>query len=812
MKRMLLFFTLLCLVVISSFAQVTSQITPYYIRNDFQFTSPGALKFGLYGYDNPALLSYVREFDALFAWSDKGSRAFDFDRWGLFAAAPNFGFGVVREKLLSDYVADYAISFGAGSRSFSTGISYHWTSTNNPLLDKSDAVTLGALMRPMPFVSVGANYTSAVNVKGWEAVGEIGVRPFGSEIVTAFAEFVFHRTPLLNKNFWSAGVAVEAFPGIRITGRYFDNDAFNIGFQFSFGKTGVETQSHYTASGKYAYNTYGIRVGAHDRTLVQKIIPPQPKYIGLDLNGAVGYQRFELFDNTKTLTDIFSLIEAAKKDPSAAGIAVNTSGMNVDREKLWEIREKLKEFKTTGKKVIIYIDRGGIDLYHFASVGDRIVMDPIGAVALEGYLMGSTYLKGTLEKIGIGFEEWRFFKYKSANEALSRDKMSDADREQRQEIINDWFGIAKTDICEARKISSTRFDSLVNTRVIFLAQDAKKFGLIDSIGRWDAVNEIVKTETGHESGFKPASALAAYHEPFDAQWGEPPKIALIYVLGACAMDEGIKARSLVNVVEGAANNPQIKAIVLRIDSPGGDAMASDYIAEAMRKAKGKKPIIVSQGFVAGSGGYWLSMYADTIVAAPGTITGSIGVIGGWLYNKNLKETLGMSTDYVKAGEHADLGFGFRLPLIGLGIPDRNLTADEHASMEYSIKSMYKEFVTKVSAGRKMSYEQVDSIGQGRIWSGLDGKQNGLVDIIGGMETAISIAKERAGIPKDQEVTIVEMPKKGLFDFSILMPKLFGVGTTSLSDPVVELLKFRLQHNGEPMPMLPLEDVMMMPRE
>jgi len=284
------------------------------------------------------------------------------------------------------------------------------------------------------------------------------------------------------------------------------------------------------------------------------------------------------------------------------------------------------------------------------------------------------------------------------------------------------------------------------------------------------------------------------------------------MLGACAMDEGINARSLVKVVEGAVNNSQIKAIVLRIDSPGGDGLASDYIAEAIRNAKGKKPIIVSQGFVAASGGYWLSMYADTIVAAPGTITGSIGVIGGWMYNKNLKETLGMSTDFVKAGDHADLGFGFQLPFIGLGIPDRNLTIEEHGVMEYSIKSMYKEFVTKVSVGRKMSYEQIDSIGQGRVWSGLDGKQNGLVDVLGGMETAISIAKERAGIPKDQKVTIVEMPKKGLFDFNTLMPKFFGIETKSMSDPAIDMLKFRLQHNGEPLPMLPLEESLMMPAE
>jgi protease-4 len=471
-----------------------------------------------------------------------------------------------------------------------------------------------------------------------------------------------------------------------------------------------------------------------------------------------------------------------------AGIAINTSGMEVNREKLWELREKLKDFKTTGKKIFIFIDLGGIDLYHFASVADKIVMDPFGMLTLEGYLFGKTYLKGTLEKIGIGFDEWRFFKYKSAAESLSRDKMSDADREQLQKLIDDWYKIAETDICEARHLTSQQFDTLVNTKAIFLAQQARESRLIDSIGRWDVVKDLVKQETGSDASFISSGSLAKFHLPYDNYWSEPPKIALIYALGACDMDEGIAARRLVKDVEAAVDDSRV---------------------EAMKKAKGKKPIIVSQGFVAASGGYWLSMYADTIVAAPGTVTGSIGVIGGWVYNKGLKESLGMSTDFVKVGTHADFGFGFRMPFIGLGIPDRNLSAEERAIAETGIKTMYKEFVEKVSLGRKKKFDEIEPIAQGRVWSGLDGKQNGLVDVLGGLETAINIAKERAGIQKDQSITIIEMPKKGLIDFSQFMPKLFGIETKIATDPTIELLKFRLKYNGEPLPMLPMEDMDMM---
>jgi protease-4 len=525
----------------------------------------------------------------------------------------------------------------------------------------------------------------------------------------------------------------------------------------------------------------------------------------------VDYQRYILFDNTKTLASLLDALDAAKQDAAVAGIAINISGMETDAEKLWELREKLKDFKSTGKKVFIFMDRGGIDLYHFASVADKIVMDPFGTIALEGYLMGRKYLKGTLEKVGLGFDEWRFFKYKSANESLSRDKMSNADREQLQKLTDDWYKIAKEDICEARHLTTDQFDKLVNESFIFMGKQALENGLVDSLGRWEVVKQLVKRETGSDASFASSSSLKKFNLPYDNDWGEPPQIAVIYALGVCDMDQGITARKLVKDFEAAVDNSKVKAIVLRVDSPGGDAMASDYIAEAMKKAKGKKPIIVSQGVVAASGGYWLSMYADTIVAAPRTITGSIGVIGGWVYNKGLKEALGISTDFVKVGAHADLGFGMRLPLVGIQIPDRNLTTEERGIAETSIKAMYKEFVEKVSLGRKKQVGDIEPIAQGRVWSGLDGKQNGLVDVLGGLETAINIAKERAGIPKDQDISIIEMPKKGLIDFSMFMPKLFGIETQIASDPMIELLKFRIRHNGEPLPMLPIEDLDMMSR-
>jgi protease-4 len=419
--------------------------------------------------------------------------------------------------------------------------------------------------------------------------------------------------------------------------------------------------------------------------------------------------------------------------------------------------------------------------------------------------MGRSYLKGTLEKIGIGYDEFRFFKYKSAMESFSRENMSEADREQRQALVDDMYAVAKKDISEGRGMSGERFDALVDTRIVLTAEDALKEGLVDTLARWTAIDDVLKNYLGEKKSYTGKGTLEGDMIPY-ATWSEPPQIAVIYALGACAMDDGIRARDLEKSVTAAVKNSKVKAIVLRVDSPGGDAMASDYVSEVLKGAKGKKPVIISQADVAASGGYWLSMYSDAIVAAPNTITGSIGVIGGWLYDKGFKASIGGSTDVVKAGKYADLGFGFTLPLIGLTIPDKPMTETERGMMETMIRGYYKDFVTKVAEGRGKQFDEIEKVAQGRVWSGLDGKEIGLVDHIGGIELAIALAKEKAGIAKEKEITVKEYIVQPYFNIGDLLSMVKGVKETVEEDPSVQQFKFRLEHNGRPLPMLPLDDM------
>ncbi len=789
---------LIILFSVTIFAQQT-----YYRENKFWMTSPGAFKTGLYGYDNPAVLTYQNQADFYLTGSNENGDK-EFTNTGFFIAIPNFGLGLINEKLNGTSVTDYKISAAIGTPAISVGFGYGWSSGNTNYFDRSNIFTIGLLYRPLPYISAGliGDYLSSGSNEG---TVDLAVRPLGDEKISVFGDYSFNKDIFNQDNSWSAGVALEPLPGFRVTGRYFEQKLFTVGVELSLGRVSFSSMTNLDRDGKYQFNTFGIRAGSYDRNPFQKL-KPSNEYVDLNLIGGMKYTRFRFFDNTKTLYEILDQIKTAAKDESVAGIAINTSGMSINREMLWEMREELRKFKETGKKVYVYMDRPGMDEYHFATIADKIVLDPQGIILLPGYIFGRQYYAGLLEKLGIGFHEWRYFKFKSAEESFSRKTMSEGDSIQWKKLIDDYYALAKSDICSGRKISSEKFEELINNEVGFLPKDAVAQNLVDTLGRWDTLIEMIRKLEKTDKFVNPSS-LAKYNLPIDNYWGEKPEIALIYAIGACAMDEGINARSLVNYVNRAVENGNVKAIVLRVDSPGGDALASDIIAEALKKAKGKKPVIVSQGYVAGSGGYWLSMYGDTILAAPNTITGSIGVIGGWVYNTGFKEKLGLSTDYVKHGDHADLGFGVVMPFIGIALPDRDLTPIEQKRVDNSILNTYHEFVGKVAAGRNKTTSYIDSIGQGRIYSGTDGIKTGLIDLIGGMPDAIDLAVSKAGLT-GKVFEVKEYPPAGLINFGSFLPKIPFMQVEE--DPMIKNIKFRLQYNGVPLPAMPLEEVDYMP--
>jgi protease-4 len=770
----------------------------YYKQNKFALTSPGAMKFGLYGYVNPAVLNTMNQFDLLYLWSDAGGIG-RFLNWGLYTAVPHFGFSAVHTSESIYTVTDFKLSAAIGSKAFSIGFGYGWSSGDKDFFDSPDVFTLGTLFRPDRYLSLGL--TGNLSTEQYsEAAVDLAVRPLGNEFLSFFGDYVFQEDLPKEAVNWSAGAAIEPVPGIRLVGRYFENKSFNLGLQFSFGNASISSEMQFDKNADRSNNIYGIRIGGYDRNPFRGILNKKD-YAKIDLNGDMNYQHYRFFDDSNTLLELIKQIDAAKNDNSISGIVINASGMNINKEMLWELREKLAEFKKSGKHVVIFIDRADITGYQFASVADKIVMDPEGQILLQGFLFGRQYYQGTLQKIGIGFTELRYFKYKSADETFSRKNMSDADSIQWKKYVDDEYSLAKNEICTSRNIPPKKYDLLIDSIALFTAQTALENNLVDKLGRWEEVKEVIKDIEGENKGEVSPGSLAEFNMPDDNYWGTKPEIAVVYAVGVCAMDEGIKARSLSKVIEAITNNNNIKALVFRVDSPGGDGMASDVVAEALRKCKEKKPVIVSQGYVAGSGGYWISMYGDTIIAAPNTITGSIGVIAGWYYNKGFEEKLGVSTDYVKRGEHSDLFFGMSIPFTGIALPNRDMSSDEKNKVEKIIKMYYKEFVNKVSEGRKLSFSYVDSIGQGRIWSGTDGYKNKLVDELGGLSDAIKIAVDKAGL-KDREYNVVEYPAPPLINIGLFTPKLFHIGTKTSA--FLEQLKFRLNNNLNPLYILPMD--------
>ena len=790
---------LLVVFVLVSFNHLSvAQLLPnYYSQTQYLMTSPGAFQQGLLGFVNPANLTMLKSFESRFVLSTDENNLSSIQNWGIFAASRQFGFGVLQEKYGNIKTTRYRIGSSFGDYGNSFGFSYTWGKVRDSK-NMENFVTAGWLMRPNRFLSFGLIGDFSTASTAWQSAADIGIRPFGSDQITLFADAAWRKGIKIKESPWSAGVVLRIVQGIYLTGRYFNDKAFTVGFSMDFGNSGISGQTRINKYNEEAFKTFSSRVGG-PRPSFFTGFKKGKSYLPLNLRGKVDYHKYVLFDrSTHRFLDLLNSIRNAADDPRIGAIALNLSSVSVRPEHAWELREELLKFRQQGKKVIAFVDNADMTIYHLASVADKIVMDPEGILMLEGYVLGRTYLKGTLEKLGLGFDEWRFFKYKSAYESYSREKMSQADREQRQDYVDDWYELVRGDVCASRKMKETQFDKLIDDDVLFVPEAALTHGLIDTLGRWSAVQDILKKLIGKNMAKKQTGQLLAVAQT-KPEWGARPKIALVYALGECAMDTGIKGRWLERVFLHLAKDDNIRAVVFRVDSPGGDVLASDLVAEALKKCSEKKPVIISQGQVAGSGGYWISMYGDTILAGPNTVTGSIGVIGGWIYDKGFSGKMGLTADHVQRGEHADLLFGPTLPLLGIRIPGRNLTPPERARIERMIKDIYEIFVSKVARGRDMRVKEVKEIAQGHFYSGTRGKQIGLVDEIGGLTTALSIARQKAGIQPDQDIQLIELPKsRGLFNMDFGLPSL---KTQLDDDPVIRYLKMVSKNPYKPLLMM-----------
>jgi protease-4 len=453
------------------------------------------------------------------------------------------------------------------------------------------------------------------------------------------------------------------------------------------------------------------------------------------------------------LNEVLSNIQKAKEDEKIKGIYLEPLFIPAGLATVEEIRNAILDFKESGKFVICHSDFYTQPSYYLATAADKIYMNPEGYFPLIGLRAQLMFFKGSLDKLGIKAEIIRHGKFKSAVEPLMNDKMSDENREQLKTIIGSIWNYTVSEISVQRGITEEKINSLADNLSVWDAESAVKYNLVDSLIYKDNVLDKLRELTGIKESKKiNFVSLAKYNKVPGSRKHKglaKNKVAVIYASGNIELgDEGegqISSERISKAIREARLDSTIKAIVFRVNSGGGDAMASEVIWRELSLAREIKPVIASFGDVAASGGYYIAVSADTIVANPATITGSIGVFGVMLNLKDfLDNKLGITMDVAKTNRYSDLMSGYR-----------SLTAREKEVFQKFVDGIYDTFVTHVSEGRNLTYNDVDRIGEGRVWSGINAKEIGLVDIYGGLSDAVDIAVEKAKLEKYR---IVELPK------------------------------------------------------
>ena len=464
------------------------------------------------------------------------------------------------------------------------------------------------------------------------------------------------------------------------------------------------------------------------------------------------------------LNDIIKNIEKAKTDNRIKGIFLNLSSLQGGISTAEEIRNALLKFKESHKFIIAYSEDYSQGTYYLASVADKIFLNPQGELSFHGLSTELTFFKGALEKLEVDPEIIRHGKFKSAVEPFINDKMSPENREQISVLLHSVWNVYINDVSVSRKMSREELMKIADDMLVRSPEDALRLKMVDQLAYADEVQAELKKLSGIQEKDKlKLLALKKYnHASGSAKSLSAKKIAVIYAVGVIGGgdgdDESIGSDRISEAIRKARLDSSIKAIVLRVNSPGGSALASDVIWREMALAKKAKPVVVSMGDVAASGGYYISCAADSIVAQPNTITGSIGVFG-LLFNaqKMFNNKLGITFDTVRTGKFANMGS-----------ITRPLSASEKEIIQQQVERIYDTFLSHVADGRKMNKASVDSIGQGRVWSGTDAKRLGLVDALGGINTAIEIAARMAKLETYRTVALPEQKdflQKILEDFS-----------------------------------------------
>lgn len=463
-----------------------------------------------------------------------------------------------------------------------------------------------------------------------------------------------------------------------------------------------------------------------------------------------------MFEDQFSTLDVIKGLKTASEDERVIGLVARIGRARMGFAQIQELRNAIIAFRSKGKTAIAYTDTfgefgPGNGAYYLATAFEKIYLQPSGDIGLTGLMTETLFLKGTLEKLAVAPRMGQRHEYKNAMNTFTEEKYTAPHREALEQIMESLFGQIAKDIAKARNLPEESIRSLVDQGP-FIGKEATDANLADGLAYRDKVYEELKEKT---DDFLSLSAYMKYTR-------RPPKgeaIALIYGVGAVRRgkskydpfsgDTAMGSKSVTSAFRSAIEDDDVRAVIFRVDSPGGSYVASDSIwRETVRAKEADKPVIVSMGDIAGSGGYFVAMAADKIVAHPGTITGSIGVLGGKMVTSGFWEKLGISWDEIHTSKNSDMWTG-----------NHDYSPEQWDRVQAFLDRVYEDFTSKVAEGRGLSKDRVLEIAKGRIWTGEDAKELGLVDELGGFPDAIRLARKAAGIPEDSEIYLKMFPKK-----------------------------------------------------
>ena len=674
-------------------------------------------------------LYYLRTYQSNWAGDD-----------AFFLAVPNGGFGVEFATAAADTTfTRYTLSSGRHlGHSLYAGTSYSWINSDDKTYDMFRSLSFGFMYRRR-YLSIGA---MARDLNQPKLLGEKLGRTY--DLGLAMRPGTWRTTLSLDmqKTQGIEGIdlryALEVRPirELMLRGTLNNDLSFDVRFGIHIGNWGIGTGN---AFDKNREAHIGVGYFHFSNTPTTKQLPRRRMFLDLQMH---------------SLKEVLSV---AKSDKDIAGILVRINGNSYGLAQLQEMADAILNFRESGRVVLCYLTNCSTGDYIVASTCDGILIHPSAEVRLIGLRTERSFYKGALDMLGIRADLERIGEYKSASEAFTRKEMSEAQREIQNIILDDLYEQLVEIIANGRGWTREDVKKRIDTGP-YTARQAFATELVDRLVYEDELIDVVTELTDAHTDLVTANEYA--HSRLHTQhWRVPqPKIAIIEAKGLMVTGDSfidpltgtqvMGADTIVRAIAAAKNDDSIKAVVLRIDSGGGLVTAADIIHRALVQLTAAKPLVVSMGDVAASGGYYIAAPADVIVAEPGTITGSIGVVSGKYSLKGLYEKLGIRKEILKRGEHADFYTDYG-----------DYNASEQAIIQKQIKEIYEDFITKIALGRSaLSKTDVDNLGRGRIWSGRQGKANGLIDELGGLNLALVIAREHAGL-QEKTVEVIRFPKQ-----------------------------------------------------